>query len=371
MVPLFDPAPQHERVREDVARAVSDVLDSGQFIMGPNVHHFEEEAAAYLGVKHALGVSSGTDALHLALLAAGVGPGDEVITSPFTFIATLEAIYHCGATPVFADIDAASMNLDPAAVADVIGERTRAIVPVHLFGQAADMEPLLALAARHGLRLIGDCAQAFGARYDDRSVGALGDAGCFSFFPTKNLGGYGDGGLITTDSDTLAESVRALRNHGSRERYYHDEVGVNSRLDEVQAAALRIKLRCLDEFNASRRAIAAYYDSALANLPVRTPAVMPRCHHVYGQYTILVSGRDRLSAALAERGIGSAIYYPVPLHRQKVCHDAFSSKHFPECERLARECLSLPMFPGMTEAQAEAVVAAIQAVLCEPSLSAV
>ena len=359
MVPLFDPHPQHVRVRAQVLQAVNAVLDSGQFIMGPNVQSFEAEAAAYHGVKHAVGVASGTDALLLALLAAGVGKGDEVITSPFTFIATLEAIYQCGAEAVFADIDPATMNLDPEATAAAITERTRAILPVHLFGQSAELTPLLDLAKKHQLRLIGDCAQAFGARYQGKSVGALGDAGCFSFFPTKNLGGYGDGGLITTDSDELADAVRVLRNHGSEQQYYHDEVGYNSRLDEVQAAALRIKLRHLDEFNESRRAIAAIYDQELPKLGVRTPKVLADCHHVYGQYTILVNERDHLRAALQQQGIGCAIYYPVPLHRQSVCADAFRDQSFPVCEQVTEQCLSLPMFPGMTEAQAREVVAAV------------
>src|SRR5690554_5592782 len=341
MVPLFDPHPQHVRVRTQVLQAVNAVLDSGQFIMGPNVKRFEEEAAVYHGVKHAVGVASGTDALLLALLAAGVGKDDEVITSPFTFIATLEAIYQCGAEVVFADIDPATMNLDPEATAAAITGRTRAILPVHLFGQSAELAPLLDLAQQHQLRLIGDCAQAFGARYQGTSVGALGDAGCFSFFPTKNLGGYGDGGLITTDSDELADAVRVLRNHGSRQQYYHDEVGYNSRLDEVQAAALRIKLRHLEEFNESRRAIAAVYDQELPKLGVRTPKTLAGCHHVYGQYTILVNERDHLRAALQQRGIGCAIYYPVPLHRQSVCADAFRDQSFPVCEQVAEQCLSL------------------------------
>jgi dTDP-4-amino-4,6-dideoxygalactose transaminase len=359
MVPLFDPRPQHEGVRGEVQRAVQDVLDSGQFILGPNVQAFEEEVAAYHGVKHAIGVASGTDALHLALLAAGIGEGDEVITTPFSFIANLEAIYYCGATPVFADIDPRTMNLDPEAVAAVITDRTRAIMPVHLFGLPADMGPLMALAEKHGLRMVEDCAQAFGARYDGRPVGGIGDAGCFSFFPTKNLGGYGDGGLVTTDSDDLAESIRTLRNHGSRERYHHHEVGFNSRLDEVQAAALRVKFRHLEEFNESRRAVAAAYERDLAGLEIRLPVTPDGSHHVYGQYTIQVDGRDELRAALDAEGIGSAIYYPIPLHRQEVCEGAFRDRSFAACEAVAKTCMSLPMFPGMTDAQAAEVIAAV------------
>lgn len=360
MVPLFDPRPQHERVQAEVTQAVIDVLNSGQFISGIEGYALEEEMASVQGVKHAVGVASGTDALHLALRAAGIGEGDEVITTPFTFIATLEAIYYCGATPVFADIDSHTMNLDPAATAAAVTERTRAILPVHLFGLAAEMEPLMALAEKHGLRMIGDCAQATGALYHGEAVGAFGDAGCFSFFPTKNLGGYGDGGMITTNSDEVAAALCALRNHGSRKRYHHHELGFNSRLDEVQAAALRIKLRHLDEFNDSRRAVAAIYNRELADLDIRLPVTPNGCHHVYGQYTVQLAGRDQLRSALEKRGIGSAIYYPKPLHRQDLCKEAFKDQSFPVAERVAQECLSLPIFPGMTEQQAEEVVAALR-----------
>lgn len=363
MVPLFDPKPQHQRVQSAVVHAVSEVLNSGQFILGPNVRALEEEVASYHGVKHAVSVASGTDALHLALLAAGVGKGDEVITTPFTFIATLEAIYYCGATPVFADIDPHTMNLDPAAAAGAITERTRAIMPVHLFGLAADMEPFIALKEKHQLQLIGDCAQAFGARYHDKPIGGLGDAGCFSFFPTKNLGGYGDGGIITTDFDELAASIRALRDHGSHERYHHHRIGFNSRLDEVQAATLRIKLEHLEEFNESRRMIATLYDQGLADLDLKRPLAPEGYHHVYGQYTIQIDQRDKLRAALADVEIGSAIYYPIPLHRQEACRDSFRNQVFPVCEKISESCLSLPIFPGMTEKQVGEVVAAIRGAL--------
>lgn len=365
MVPLFDPQPQHKRVRLEVEQSVINVLNSGHYISGPEGCALEDEVAAYHKVKHAVGVASGTDALHLALRAMGIGEGDEVITTPFTFVATLEAICYCGATPVFADIDPYSMNIDPAAVAAVVTERTRAVIPVHLFGLPADMEPLRFLAQKYDLRLVGDCAQAFGARYDDVPVGGLGDAGCFSFFPTKNLGGYGDGGMVTTHSESIAEAVRTLRNHGSRERYHHHEMGFNSRLDEVQAAALRVKLRCLEEFNESRRAIAAIYDNALAPLDIQLPTTPAECHHVYGQYTVRLNERDQLKAALDKRYIGSAVYYPIPLHRQELCAEAFKDKAFPICERVAKQCLSLPIFPGMTEAQAMAVVTAVHESLNE------
>lgn len=362
-VPLFDPQPQHKCVQAAVTDAVTQVLNSGQFVLGPNVSAFEEEAAAYHGVAHAVSVASGTDALHLALLAAGIGPGDEVITSPFTFIATLEAIYYCGATPIFADIDPETMNLCPQATAEAITERTRAILPVHLFGLSAQMQPLLALAEQHQLKMVGDGAQAFGALYGGHSVGALGDAACFSFFPTKNLGGYGDGGLITTDNEALAMELRTLRNHGSRERYHHHQVGFNSRLDEVQAAALRIKLQHLNAFNDSRRFIAEFYNRELANLPLQLPSTPAECFHVYGQYTVQLHARDELRQALEQRGIGSAIYYPIPLHHQELCRDEFRGQSFPVSERVAQQCLSLPMFPGMTLEQAQTVVSAIQSAL--------
>ena len=363
MVPIFDPAPQHQLFGDKVNQAIHNVLASGQYILGPEVRTFEQEAADYHGVKHAISVASGTDALHLALRAAGIGEGDEVITPPFTFIATLEAIMYCGATAVFADIDEATMNLDPDAVASVITQRSKAILPVHLFGLPADMEPLQKLASAHNLKIIEDCAQAFGARYKETPVGSLGEAGCFSFFPTKNLGGYGDGGLITTNSDSLAEGIRTLRNHGSRERYHHHEVGYNSRLDELQAAGLRIKLRHIEALNQSRRNIADLYARELADVAIELPVVAQGCHHVYGQYTVQLEERNTVKKHLDELGIGTAIYYPIPLHRQELCVSKYGDQSFPVAERVAKRCLSLPMFPGMTEEQGVEVTTALRQAL--------
>lgn len=363
MVPLFDPQPQHSRVTSGIHEAVSGVIDSGQFILGRHVSGFEGEVAAYHGGGEAIGVASGTDALHLALLAVGVGPGDEVITSPFSFIAGVEAILYCGAVPVFVDIDPRTLNLDPAALEAAVSPRTRAIMPVHIFGLPADMDPIMAAARRHELRVVEDCAQAFGARYDGKAVGTIGDAGGFSFFPTKNLGGYGDGGLVLSRDPAVADKVRVLRNHGSRERYHHDCVGFNSRLDEVQAAALRIKLPHLDEFNASRRAVADRYSELLGDLALELPPRPERTEHVFGQFTIRVADRDRVRAALAERGIASAIYYPVPLHRQAVCEGVSRQGALPVCEAVAQDCLSLPIFPGMTMDQVDEVATALRTVL--------
>ncbi|MEA5444341.1 DegT/DnrJ/EryC1/StrS family aminotransferase [Gammaproteobacteria bacterium AB-CW1] len=360
MVPLFDPKPQHEQVAAEVHAETRAVLDSGQFILGQHVRAFEEEVADYHGVSEAIGVASGTDALHLSLLAAGVGPGDEVITSPFSFIAGVEAILYCGATPVFVDIRRDSMNLDESLLEEAVTERTRAIMPVHLFGLAQDMDRIMAVAEKHGLKVIEDCAQAFGARFDDRPVGSFGHSGCFSFFPTKNLGGYGDGGLVTTDDPEMAERIRVLRSHGSAVRYHHDVVGFNSRLDEVQAAALRVKLRHLEDFNQSRREIAARYQEGLSGLPIRLPEAGDRHYQVYGQYTVQVEGRDRVRKRLGQAGIGTAIYYPIPLHRQAVCGDRYQSLSLPVCESVAESCFSLPMFPGMTLDQADEVIAAVK-----------
>lgn len=362
MIPLFDPQPQHRTVAHEVNAAIQQVMASGQFVLGPNNRALEREVADYHDVSDAVGVASGTDALHLALRALGVGPGDEVITSPFSFVAAVEAIYCCGARPVFADIHPDTMNLDSAAIPALITERTRAIVMVHIFGLPGDMDSLVSVARAHNLHLVEDCAQAFGARYRDRPVGSFGDLSCFSFFPTKNLGGYGDGGMITSRDPELARQLRLLRNHGSDRRNCHDQLGFNSRLDEVQAAALRVKLRHLEDFNLSRRRIASLYSKGLANVGVQLPRSPENCHHVYGQYTIQVEDRDQVQRELAAQGIASAVYYPQPLYQQGVCQGMDSSPYLPVCEAVTRRCLSLPIFPGMTDAQAQAVIAAVQRV---------
>lgn len=348
-IPMVDLKEQHRQLQAEINQAVQSVLDTTQFILGPNVRAFETEVAEYCGVKHAIGVASGTDALHLALRAAGIKAGDEVITTPFTFIGTAEAIAYIGAKPVFVDVDPRTYNIDPDLVAAAITERTRAVLPVHLFGQPADLEPIAALCRTHGLKLIEDCAQSFGATYGGKRSGAYGDAGCFSFFPSKNLGCYGDGGMIVTNDDALAEQVRILRNHGSRAQYHHSIIGYNSRLDELQAAILRVKLKHIDTFNALRRAKAAAYTERLRQSAVTPPCEDGKGVHVYHQYTALSSRRDAIREALAAAGIASAIYYPIPLHRQEVFAQEYAGLSLPVAESLAENVFSLPIYPELPE----------------------
>jgi dTDP-4-amino-4,6-dideoxygalactose transaminase len=301
-----------------------------------------------LDVKHAITCANGTDALHLALLAADIGPGDEVITTPFTFIATAEAIAYVGAKAVFVDIDPQTYNIDIAQVAKAITPRTKALLPVHLFGQPSDIKPLLALAQQHNLRLIEDCAQSFGAEVDGRKTGAMGDVAAFSFFPSKNLGCYGDGGMVTTQSDEIAEKLKMLRNHGSKVRYYHDIIGYNSRLDELQAVVLRAKLPHIDVYNQERRRVAHRYSEKLSAMGIQTPHEDGIGLHVYHQYTLLTDAREKIQQALAAHQIASAIYYPVPLHQQKVFADISAGQSFPIAESVSQRCLSLPIYPELT-----------------------
>lgn len=348
MIPMLDLKEQYEALRPELEPAIAETLAGAQFILGPNVRAFEEEVAAWLGAPHAIGCASGTDALHLALLALGIGPGDEVITTPFTFIASAEAIRYVDATPVFVDIDPHDFNLDPDAVEAAITPRTRAILPVHLFGQPADMVRLAAIAERHDLKIVEDCAQSFGARTPAGQTGTIGDAGCFSFFPSKNLGCFGDGGLITARDDAVAERLRVLHNHGQTRRYHHEVIGYNSRLDELQAVVLRHKLRRVDMYNRERRRVAERYDAGLAALPVETPVRdVAGTHHVFHQYTLLTDNRDAITAALRDAQIGHAIYYPVPLHRQPAFEGAAIPHPLVQAERIAERCLSLPMFPEL------------------------
>jgi dTDP-4-amino-4,6-dideoxygalactose transaminase len=357
---MVDLQVQYQQLKAEIDQAIHGVLDTSHYILGPQGQALENEVAAYLGVKHAIGVSSGTDALHLALRAAGLGEGDEVITSPFTFIATAEAIAYVGATPVFVDIDPRTFNLDAELVRQAITPRTRAILPVHLFGQPADLAPLKQLCDEHGLLLIEDCAQSFGATYAGKQSGSWGAFGCFSFFPSKNLGCYGDGGMLVTNDDGLAEQARMLRNHGSKVRYHHDIIGYNSRLDELQAAILRVKLRHIDEFNRLRRHNAHYYSARLAEMGVTPPFEDGKGVHVYHQYTLLSDRRDALQQALTGAGCASAVYYPIPLHRQNVFADACKSFSLPVSEQVAARCLSLPIYPELSEAQMDRVIAAIR-----------
>ena len=368
IVPPLDLKTQYQRLRQAIDDAVRGVLESGQFVLGPNVRALEEELEAFLGVRQAVALASGTDALHLAIRACGIGAGATVLTSPFTFVATATAISYTGARPVFADIHPETFNLDPDRVAEYLagkgagprpGGRAKAILPVHLYGLPADMDPLLTLARQHQLRVIEDAAQAIGAEYRGQKVGSLGDVGCFSFYPTKNLGAFGDGGLATVQDPALGERILRLRSYGGRDRYVHEELGFNSRLDEIQAAILRVKLRFLAEWNGRRRAIAARYRDCLAGLGIGLPGEIPDTVHVYHQFTVRVPDRDGVQKRMAELGVRTTVYYPVPLHLQPMYRDlGYRAGDFPEAERAAREVLSLPIYPEMTDSQVDEVVEA-------------
>lgn len=363
---MVDLRGQYLAIKDEIDAAIQEVLDSTQFIRGDVVARFEAELAAYLGGPHALGVANGTDALQIAFMALGIGPGDEVITSAFTFVATAEAAALLGAVPVFADIDPRTFNLDPSKVEALITPRTKAIVPVHLFGQPADMDPILAVARRHGLAVVEDNAQAIGAAYKGRKTGYLGDVGTLSFFPSKNLGAYGDAGAVQTGDAALYERMKMISNHGSRRKYYNEVVGVNSRLDTLQAAILRVKLRHLDAYARARREAADRYDALFAgHEPITTPYRDPSGEHVFHQYTIRVSaavpgGRDALAEHLKARGIPHMVYYPVPLHRLPIFAEGGARwGDLAETERAAAEVLSLPMHTELTAEQQEYVAAAV------------
>jgi dTDP-4-amino-4,6-dideoxygalactose transaminase len=360
-IPMVDLKAEYALLKDELEPAVLAALAATQYIGGPNVRAFEQEVAAYCRVRHAIACASGTDALLLALRACGVGPGDEVITTPFTFVATASTVSMCGARPVFVDIDPLTYNLDPVYIEAAITPRTRAVLPVHLYGQPADLEPIAAICRRHGLRLIEDAAQSFGAEYGGRKSGAYGDLGCFSFYPSKNLGAFGDGGMVITDDDELAARVRVLANHGSRVRYHHDVLGYNSRLDEVQAAILRVKLKRVDAFNQARRRIAQAYNARLAGSGVLTPNEDGKGLHVYHQYTLQSHRRDALQTALNEAGIANAIYYPIPLHRQALYAEACRELSLPVAEAAAARVLSLPISPMLTDAQIERVCEVVRA----------
>ena len=357
-IPMVDLKGQYESLKTEIDSAILQALGETRFILGPNVQAFDTEAAEYLGVKHAISCANGTDALHLALLAAGVGPGDEVITTAFTFIATAEAIRYVGATPVFVDIDPVSLNLDTALIRDAISDKTRAILPVHLFGQPADMDAIQALAREFDLLVVEDCAQSFGARYQGTMTGNIGDVAAFSFFPSKNLGCYGDGGMVTTNDDDIAARVKQYRNHGSSQQYHHDVIGYNSRLDELQAVILRIKLKHIDSYNRNRRKVAESYKQLLAGSRFETPSLPEDRDHVFHQYALLCDGRDAVREALLAEQIACAIYYPVPLHQQKAFADT-EQNELPVTESTAQRCLSLPVFPEMTREQIETVCEAL------------
>lgn len=362
MIPMVDLKTQYHNLKTEIDKAVLDAIESTQFILGPNVTAFEQEAAAYLGANFCVSCASGTDALHLAILAAVIGPGDEVITSPFTFIATAEAICYTGATPVFVDIDPRTFNIDPAKIEAAITPRTKAVIPVHIFGQPADMTPITSICEKHKLLLIEDCAQSFGASIDGKMTGTLGSLGCFSFFPSKNLGCYGDGGLITCATAELAEQVRMLRNHGSRVRYHHGVIGYNSRLDDIQAAILRVKLKRIDEFNSGRRRVAHLYSELLKDV-AEVPFEDGSGVHVYHQYTLLTDRRDTVMAGLSEKQISSAVYYPIPLHKQDVFAEKFAGVSLPVAEDISLRCMSLPVYPEMPEESVRLVARTVKEAL--------
>ncbi len=358
-VPLLDLKAQYATIRDKVRPVVDAVMDSQYFILGPEVEAFEKELAAYVGAKHAIACASGTDAILLALMALGVGPGDEVVTTPFTFFATAGCVARAGAKPVFVDIEPDTFNIAPSLIARAITKKTKAILPVHLFGQCADMDPILSAAG--SIPVIEDAAQALSAEYKGKKSGVLGRVACFSFFPSKNLGAFGDGGALTTDDSALAEKLASLRVHGARQKYYHDEVGLNSRLDALQAAILRVKLPYLDQWSDQRAANARRYDEMLAGTRVVTPVAKPYARHVFNQYTIRAANRDGLQKHLAAREIGNAIYYPVPLHLQKCFAGlGYGPGSLPESERAASEVLSIPIYPELTDQMARHVAASIR-----------
>jgi len=352
MIQMVDLKRQYDLLKPEIDAAIRDVLNGAQFILGRNVSDLEREIASYHGVSHAVGVANGTDALLLALRGCGIGKGDEIITTPFTFIATAEVISILDAVPVFIDIDPTTFNLDPAKIEARLTDKTKAIIPVHLFGHPAEMDSICAVAEKYGLKIIEDCAQAFGARYKGKKVGTFGDCGCFSFFPSKNLACYGDGGMVVTSDDDVADTISVLRNHGSRKKYYHSILGYNSRLDELQAAIVRVKLKKIDAFNESRRKNAERYRQGIERSDVILPVEKPDSIHVYHQFTLRSENRDILAERLKNNSIASAVYYPVPLHRQTVFSFLPSpGNELTISEQYAEQVLSLPMFPELTEAE--------------------
>ncbi len=355
-VPFLDLKAQYATIKDEIIQAITEVCESQMFCLGPAVAQFEEKIASYCNSKFAIGVSSGSDALLVCLMALEIKPGDEVITTPFTFFSTAGAIARLGAKPVFVDVSAESYNINASLIEEKINEKTRAIIPVHLYGQLAQMEPITKIGQKHGLAVIEDAAQAIGATQDGLKSGNFGDCGCFSFYPTKNLNAFGDGGLVTTNSKATAEKIKTLRNHGQNTRYSYETIGGNFRLDGIQGAVLTVKLKYLNQWNEKRRGYAALYDKLLANLPVKTPKIEANNASTYHQYTIRAPRRDDLQKYLKEHGVGSMIYYPVPLHLQK-CFSflGYSEGDFPVSEKLSKEVISIPIYPELTESQIEYV----------------
>lgn len=360
-VPLLDIKRETNPIRKEIDEAIAHVIDHGQYILGPEVKQLEEKISEFCGVKHAIGVASGTDALLLALQACGVSPGDEVITSAFSFFASAGVISRLGATPVFVDIDIETYNIDPEKIEKAITPKTKAILPIHLFGQCAPMDAIMDIAQTHNVKVVEDAAQAIGSVYKDKKAGNWSDAGCFSFFPTKNLGCAGDGGMVVTNDDETADMVRMLRVHGGKFEYQHELVGYNSRLDTLQAAILLVKLKYLTGWSESRQKNASKYDEMLKDLPLKTPKVESSAWHIYNQYTIACDKRNDLMAWLTEKKIGCKIYYPVPFHLQKCFSDLdYMQGDIPNCEKAAQTVLSIPIFGEMTSDEQDEVIDSIK-----------
>lgn len=360
MIPFVDLKAQYLSIKPEVDAAIQHILETTQFTLGAEVAEFEKEFAAYSQAAFGAGVNTGTSALHLGLLAAGIGPGDEVITTPFTFVATVAAIYYTGATPVLVDIDPATYTIDPAQIEAAVTSRTKAIIPVHLYGQPADMDPIMAIAKKHGLIVLEDACQAHGAEYKGKRVGAIGDMAAFSFYPGKNLGAYGEGGMLTTDNAAFNRTVRMLRDWGAERKYHHELKGYNYRLEGMQGGVLRVKLKYLDKWTEQRRAAAARYDALFAGTGLPTPYVRPDVRHVYHIYAVRTPDRAAWQEALNAKGVQSGIHYPIPVHLLPAYADlGYKAGQFPHAEKAAAEVLSLPMFPEFTEQQQDVVVAAV------------
>jgi dTDP-4-amino-4,6-dideoxygalactose transaminase len=359
-IQMLDLSAQYQSMKDEIIQKLDEVMSSSRFILGDNVKKLELDIAKYSNVKHGIGVGNGSDAIHIALQAVGVGEGDEVITTPFTFFATAGSIARTGAKPVFVDIDPVTFNIDPSKIEAAITPRTKAIVPVHLYGQMADMDPIVEIAQKYNLAIIEDAAQAIGAKYKGKTVGEMGTAATYSFFPTKNLGAYGDGGMIVTNNDDVAEKCRVIRVHGSKPKYYHHVLGYNSRLDELQAAILNVKFPHLNRWSEERRKRAAYYTERLNEKlsgVIQTPVEKEENYHVFHQYTLRVPKRDELQQYLKEQGIATMIYYPLPLHIQPVFKDlGYKEGDFPEAEKAAKEALSLPMYPELKQEEQDYVI---------------
>lgn len=360
-VPFLDLKREYAYIKKEIDQAVFEVLKNTQFILGPEVKSLEEEIARYCQTKYAIGVASGTDALLLSLRVFGVNPGDEVITSTFSFFSSAGVIANLKAKPVFVDIDPLTYNIDPQQIEKKITPKTKAIMPIHLFGQCADMDPILELAKRNNLKVVEDAAQAIGAKYKERKAGSMGDTGCFSFYPTKNLGAGGDGGMVVTNDPDLADRLRLLRVHGSKSKYFHSTVGYNSRLDTLQAAILKVKLKYLDSWHEKRRGNAAYYDKAFKETGIITPRVESLNYHIYNQYTIAVKGRDKLKEHLAQNQIGFDIYYPLPLHLQKCFEElGYRNGDLPNSEMKAKEVISLPIYQELKREEQDYVISTLK-----------